>query len=269
VRGYIDAKRDDFASTEDFVRAMFDATGRNVAGHVQTWVEGGGHPILAVSFDLERARRGEGPLELRVRQVQALDELVPLFDVQVEVELVCAAADGMRSHSTTLHVGQREEVFELDLDGPLEDLVFDAGCEILCELELEKDCAMWVRQSRAQRAAQRWRALDPLAALAQHDDAAAEALRACLAHDTQPIVRAKAARRCTFPAARPALIDALERDPDAIVRRACADTLARQDPTRAEETRLLAHYAHERSPATRRALERQLGLIDVAEPARR
>lgn len=260
VRSFLDRHQNGFVTSEDLWRAIFDATGRNVAGMIEQWVEGGGHPVFRATFDLVSARAGQGPLSLHVEQIQETDDLVPLFDLPLVVELVF---DDDTSARHTLHVSERAQTFELPLDACLVDLVLDADCTVLCEIELRKDDAMWVRQSRArENAAVRWRAVEALSSRLASSALAREAVIERLLRDPEPLLRARAAQACRPPSMRTALIAALERDTEACVRRACARALEGSEPTAAEIARIEACLARERSPATRASLLRSLGRVD-------
>ncbi len=255
VRAYLDWHREGLVTTADFQRAFFDATGRNIEAHLEQWVEGGGHPIFGVRFDRKAAERGRGPLVLDVRQTQRVDELVPLFVVDVAVDLVFA--DGGRDRHV-LRIDAERQSFELPLSGPLVDVVFDAECALLCEIELDKGRAMWLRQaSDDTNAALRWRALRALGPLAGgHDGRAVRAHFAqVLTADPEPILRLLATRLAAYPELVPVLCRALERDPDPRVRRAAVSSLAGSplDPQTLEFLR--ERRKTESSPAVGAAIE--------------
>ena len=85
-------------------------------------------------------------LALRVRQVQDFDQLVPLFDVMLDVDLYYA---GGRTERHRIRVSDEEHIFEFEPqgEGELVDVVFDATSEVLCELRVHKPAAMWVHQA--------------------------------------------------------------------------------------------------------------------------
>jgi aminopeptidase N len=276
VHAYLERHKGGLVTSADFARAIFDSTGRNVYGMIQQWVEAAGHPIYRVSFDGEHARAGRGSLALRVEQVQELDELVPLFDMPVTIGLYYGnrgdggeRGDG-RVEKREIRVSQRDETFEVPVDGPLVDVVFDVEGGVLCEIRLEKDTAMWVHQSQiVDEAPARWRALDPLRERAGASAAARAALIERVRSDDQPLVRERAAVVCTFAEARGALLDAVEQDVDARVRLASARVLGTVPPSSAEIDRARQRLARERSPAVRVELMRWLGIVDApAEVAR-
>lgn len=284
AHAYLERHKNGFAASADFARAIFDESGKNVYALIQQWVEGAGHPRYRVSFDIDEraspANGGARRLRLRVRQVQTLDELVPLFDMPVTVAIYTRdrgrGASASAEHVTrrTIRVDEQDETFELAFDGDLVDVVFDDDCAVLCELALEKGVALWTHQSEiADNSAARWRAIDGLREAASAADApdARRALIDRLLHDEQPLVRAKAAQACAFDEARGALLDALESDTDSGVRFRCARALRHRELDARESERMSLHLERERSPLVRRELLRLLGRIDaprIDAPAR-
>lgn len=259
TRAYLERHAEGLVKTSDFERAFFDSTGRNIEGFLEQWVAGGGAPHYRVRFDPEAARSGRGPLRVLVEQVQQTSELVPLFQVLVPVEL--HLADG-RVERHRLPVGAARAIHELPLDAPLADIVFDADCAVLCELSLEKPAQMWAHQARLAHAGLRWRALAPLAALAQRGGRGMEIARTALEErarsDPEPLLRARAIELAGPGAPSRLLLDVLLTDSAARPRLFAARAL---DPERlrGEELSLLrARLGVEPSPAVRAELERLL-----------
>ena len=247
VRHYLDAHHDGFATSADFAQAIFEATGRNVLPFLQQWVEGGGHPELALAFREEGDR-----VRLTIEQRQRTDELVPLFDVPLEVELVFADGSARRER---LQVRAQHEEFMLAAGpAPLADLVVDPDGALLCELELAKPAAMWARQSRrADLPSARWRALKQL-----DPDALAERFA-----DPEFFLRGRAATIAGgLPALRPRLLALAASDPVSWVRRAAIAALAAEGLAPTEIEALRPRLASEPSPAARLLLQRALGVVE-------
>ena len=259
TRLYLDRHAEGLVTTADFLRAIFDATGRNVEALFEQWVEGSGHPIFHVQFSERAARGGDGMLRLHVRQAQPTDELVPLFDVPVDVDLVLDD----RKVRHTLRVSKLRETFELPLPGPLIDVVFDAGGKLLCEVELEKSAAMWARQARdSDDPANRWRALRSLDAGAGGLDGkrARETFLQVARTDPEPLLRELATAACGFTGAAATLVEILRDERSPQVRLAATEALGAFTLTPAVATSLAALYESERSPAVRAGLADLLGL---------
>lgn len=221
---YLERHADDLVQTQDFARAMFDATGRNVEGFLEQWVQAGGHPEYEVRL---RERDGVGGPELvvRVRQIQRTSELVPLFDVTIDIEV----HDERGVTRQGLRIDDAEEEFVLPLVGTLLDFVFDAPCAVLCATDLQKPLPMWARQAREGTPAQRWRALDALEVQARAGQVAAlDVYRDVALGDAQPFLRRRAYGAFTRGAHVPFLLGRIEREPDALARLELLEILARR-----------------------------------------
>lgn len=266
VRDYLDTHENRLVTGEDFARSFFDSCGANIHPHLQQWVYGAGHPEYRVEFDLARARRGEGPLKLRVRQTQRVDDLVPLFDEDVSIEVLM---EGGRAMRRSLRIDQADETFEIPIQGPVVDLRFDADCDVLCTLDLRKDVGMWAVQAMDwQNSAGRYRAIPALNAGLRGPSAmvAKRALLEVLDRDAVAHLRARAAIHAIFPAAIPTLVEGLAGDDSPHVREACAITLARLRPSNAVRGRCAELFELERSPKVRGVLGEWLGLdVDSTE----
>ena len=256
TREYLARNAGRLVVTEDFTRAIFDASGRNVESWIEQWVEAGGFPVIEARFRV--AEEEPQTLQLTLRQTQAADALVPIFDLPVDVDL--HYADG-RVFRHTVRLAAREHGFALALKGELVDVVVDPECRLLCRLELEKPTAMWLHQLRLDgNAAIAWRALDGLRpALAGSADARS-ALFEVLETAPEELLRARAAQLASFQEALPVLLATVARDTDPGVRRAAAEALAGLRLGAAERQALAASLARETSPATRGVLERLLGM---------
>ncbi len=258
VRHYLRAHDWDLVETEDFTRAIFDATGRNIEGWIEQWVECAGHPIFEVRLAESVGEDGR-VLDLSVTQAQALVHPVPLFDLPVDVDL--CYEDGRRERRV-LRVNERSHQFRLPTSGKLSDVVFDASASLLCEIRMDKSAAMWSHQSAlADEPALQWRAIDPLRAAVPSDATgeAEAALLTILRRSPHALLRARAARACDFAAASGHLFEVLESDPANGVRHAAVRALDGLELKSAQRERLRARLAVETSPETRTAIEELLG----------
>lgn len=249
VREYLERHSDDLVQTEDFARAIFDVTGRNVEGFLEQWVEAGGHPVYEVR--LEYADGGR-ELVVFVEQTQRTSELVPLFDVTVEVEV----HDGSGARREKLRIDDQSEEFRLPLIGDLVDFVFDAPCAVLCELDLSKEAHMWVAQSRHESAALRWRSLTALDRLRRegHLDSE-EALRAIAASDPEVRLRRGAIALCNRVRDAAALLRLLETERDPLARIEILETLTPRRLVKSQIDWLETLFADIDSDRVREALE--------------
>lgn len=260
VNRYLERHADGLVTTEDFARALFDAGGHNVEGFLEQWVEAGGHPELEV-----RLRREDGALRVLVRQRQRTSELVPLFDLVVEVEL----HDGRGVSRERLRVRDAEEEFLLPLVGELEDLVFDAPCALLCSIDLDKPLAMWRRQALSGTAAQRWRSLDALLPAAREGDPRArEVLREVAGQDPAARVRRRALEGLSIGADGAFLLERLQVDPDRLLQVELLERLGRRRLPEATVAALEARFGGLDSKRVRAALEALRGRLEPAEASR-
>jgi aminopeptidase N len=260
VRLYLARHADGLVTTEDFARALFDASGHNVEGSLEQWVEAGGHPEYEV-----RLEREADALRLRVRQAQRTSELVPLFDVTVEVEL----HDGRGVSRERLRIDDAREEFVLPLVGEPRDLVFDAPCAVLCAIDLEKPLAMWRRQALEGTAPQRWRALDALLAAAREGSAGAlDVLREVARRDPAARVRRRALGAFEPGPHGGFLLERLQAEPDALARVELLERLARRRLPAATVTALEARFGELDSRRVRAALARLRAHLERAEAAR-
>ena len=257
ARSYIKEHAGGLVTTADFVRSIFDATGRNVEHLVEQWVEGGGYPEIVASFNEKDVTRGSGPLRLVLRQAQDTTPPVPLFDVPLEIDLHFGSGKVVRH---TVALKRREETFELPLEGELIDIVLDPDCKLLCAVELEKSIPMWLHQGElTDQIGARWRALEALHANVLNPSVQ-EFILNTLRNDPEPLMRAHAARLADFPQAPPILVLAVLRDEEAQVRLAAMESLGRLYLTDRQRALLELHLDNETSPGVIARIREIIGL---------
>ena len=118
--------------TEDFRRAIEDATGRNMDGFLDQWVYHAGHPCLTVSW----SHNDETDMVLlRVRQTQDKDdETVDVFSFAADV---CVVNGEATTHK--IQVRERDETFALPCVGKPTQVVFDPRGHLLANVTIEQD----------------------------------------------------------------------------------------------------------------------------------
>jgi aminopeptidase N len=84
VRLYVATHKDQVVATEDFRKAMEEASGRDLAWFFDQWVFRGGHPELSARW---RYEDDDKTLRLKVEQTQPVDETTPLFRLPTTVEV--------------------------------------------------------------------------------------------------------------------------------------------------------------------------------------
>ena len=206
--------------TEDFRKAIAEATGQDLGWFFDEWLYRAGHPEFAVTSEWDEPTR---TAHLVVEQKQALKEMTPIFRMLVEIEFTTAAG----AQTFRVEVAHARDDFYFPLAARPTRVRFDPGQKIIKKLEFAKsreeltDLAtndpnvagrIWAAQQLAERAGD-------LVALATARDV--------LLQDRFYGVRletAKALGKTHSAVARDALIEAL-RDPDARVREAAAEAL--------------------------------------------
>jgi len=132
IRTYAGAHRGQSVVTEDLIRAVERATGRNLEWFFDQWVFRGGHPELTCAWKFDAKTKD---LALTVRQGQAGDELTPeAFRFHLDVEAVFA---GGRRQRHRLEVTRRDHTLHIPCEDAPERVRFDPDGDILATLELE------------------------------------------------------------------------------------------------------------------------------------
>jgi aminopeptidase N len=222
IRAYATGNRGRSVVTEDLVRAVESATGRNLEWFFEQWIFRGGHPDLTFAWAHDAKKKD---LALTIRQSQTADELTPeAFRFTAEVEVLWK---GGRSRRHRLEVTRRDHTVHLPCDEAPERVRFDPDGDLLCTLE---------------------------------PGGAPDSQRAALAHDPAVIARLRAAAALAKDATQ-ASADALERalhDGFWGVAAEAASALARMRTTAARDA-LVGGLASVKHPKARRAVAGALG----------
>ncbi len=228
-------------ATEDFQKAVEEATGEKLDWFFDQWAYKAGYPELEVSQQWDEAHRRLG---LVVEQKQTVADSTPLFRMPVEVEFTTAA--GKTTHR--IEFSRAREEFSFTLDSRPRMTRFDPDHRILKTLKFQKPAAELIYQLEADPAVlgRVW-ASEQLAEIG-NDPQVVPALRRRLIEDPFWGVREAAAAalgKLKTDSAREALAEGLK-DRDARVRQASvralgaftkdkkaaqlAETLYRSDP---------------------------------------
>jgi len=240
LRAYVHDNATRSVETIDLVRAIERATGRNLRGFFDQWIERGGHPELEIRAEwLEDERR----LSIEIEQKQTIDAEHPAYVFDLDIGVVTQApesiardaGDGPVQHEqrVRLHVERATDSFSMRLAAKPALLRIDPGAYVLCELTLALEV----------------------------DD-----LRAIVAADPAPVARIRAAKalgKSPSAAARAALSQALAHEPFWGVAAEIATVLGDARAGYARDA-LLAACAHAH-PKVRRAVAAALGAY--REPA--
>ncbi|MFO0946266.1 MAG: M1 family aminopeptidase [Planctomycetota bacterium] len=121
--------------TSDWLRAIEEATGRNLDEFFEQWVYGGGHPEFKLGFSYDAARK---LATLTVRQTQKPDDLTSIFKLPVRVAFTQLGQLGSKNEriEQTIRVEQGEQQFHLPIAFVPDFFTFDVGNWILKTLDL-------------------------------------------------------------------------------------------------------------------------------------
>ena len=258
---YVRRHQWDLVETQDFERAIFDATGRNLRWLFEQWVHCGGYPQLAVNQEYDPAT---GRLRLQVRQEQAVDEAVPLFALAVNLQLYFDFGIAVRE---SIALDAAEQVFEIAVPERPLCVVFDADAVLPAVIRHDKPPSEWIYQAENDpNAACRLRAVEALGAIPAHPEADASLRRVLADRAQEGALRAAAAAALARhgEAARAALIAGLA-DPLPEVRRACAWQLGQLEPAPAAVEALSAALRRDPSYAVAAACAQTLGAWKAQE----
>jgi len=141
VKLFLEKNRYQTAVTADVIRAIEEATGKNVDLFFDQWIYGAGAPKFQVSYTYDDTAK---QVKLTVKQTQKVEGDVHLFRVPVEVEIT--TAQGAKSHR--ISVSKAEETFTLPADARPLMVLFDKGDMILKSLDFKKEWQELVYQVR-------------------------------------------------------------------------------------------------------------------------
>jgi aminopeptidase N len=138
IRHYVKSNAQRNVETIDFVRAIEDATGRNLRGFFDQWIFRGGHPELEVSLAWDPER---GVATVTIDQKQAIDAEHPAYVFDVEVGFVPSAPDrpapnfgaGLLEGERRVraHIERGHETITVPLDFEPQLARFDPGAFVL------------------------------------------------------------------------------------------------------------------------------------------
>jgi aminopeptidase N len=190
LRTYVHDNATRSVETIDLVRAIEGATGRNLRGFFDQWIERGGHPELEVRAEWHTDERR---LSIEVEQKQTIDAEHPAYVFDLEIGVAATAPESIArdagdgpvgsEHRVRLHVERAVDSFSVRCEEKPALLRVDPGAYVLCELKLAFEV----------------------------DD-----LRAILSRDPAPVARIRAAKalgKSPASAARTALARALAHEP--------------------------------------------------------
>ncbi len=219
---YARTYRNQTVVTDDFQKAVEEASGENLGWFFEQWVRQAGYPELSVSQEWDESAR---QARLVIQQTQALDEMTPLFRMPVDVEFTTPGG----TKAVRIEFSRQREEYTFDLDAKPLMTRFDPDGRVLMTVQFHKPAAELLYQL-------------------EHDPSivgriwAAEQL-ASASGDRTEIARA--------------LRERLLRDSFWAVREAAAGALGEMKTAEAREA--LAAGLQDRNPEVRQAVARALG----------
>ena len=131
IRYYVHTNKFKNVGTRDFEKAVRLATGKNLYWFYNEWLYKGGHPVFDVSYNYnDNAHK----LYLKVKQVQKIDSLTPLYKMPVDV-LIETPSEKM---SERIWVDSLRNSYVFDVPGKPLMVNFDEGNVLLKVLNFEK-----------------------------------------------------------------------------------------------------------------------------------
>ena len=117
--------------TNDFRQAIEDATGKSVEWLFDEWLYRGGYPEYLVNWEWNA---DSNSVLLNVKQIQAINEVTPLFRMPIEIEI--SGEFGEKFY--VINVDQQEETFEFQIPSKPQRVEFDPREQILKKLKFIK-----------------------------------------------------------------------------------------------------------------------------------
>ena len=128
IRHYFQRHRDDNVTTDDFRRAMEEASGTSLTWFIQQWLKRPGSPVVEGNWQYHPdAKR----LDIDLEQKEAGDPYRLSIEVGIQVE---GAAE---PRIDAIEVTQKKQHFEIKLDRPPASVTLDPNCWVLMKSKLE------------------------------------------------------------------------------------------------------------------------------------
>ena len=126
-----------YAQTCDFIRCIYDVTGKSYNWFFNEWILRGGEPDYKVSYVSREDSLGKAFTEISVEQIQEVNELKPLFKMPVGIRVyyINGSCD-----SLTSWIEMKEQKVRIQNPGKasIDFILFDPGRRILKKLSFER-----------------------------------------------------------------------------------------------------------------------------------
>ncbi|RME47168.1 MAG: hypothetical protein D6795_14470 [Deltaproteobacteria bacterium] len=146
MRHYLHRHANESVDTDDFMKAIEEATGRNLERFFDEWVFHPGYPEFRVSWSWKEplAQEANGFVHLIVEQIQDTSSGTPIF----HLPLTLSALSGGEVTTWRVEISEARHDFFLPLPKRPDTLLFDPEGSILKTLTFEKSAAEWIVQLR-------------------------------------------------------------------------------------------------------------------------
>ena len=128
LRDYLNGRGYKYATTGDLITAFENASGQELDAFFKNWYEGQGYPIYNIIWE----QNPSGKLRLQVFQTTSHSS-VDFYDFKLPFRIITNKGEQQLSWDHT-YSGQ---VFEIDLDGTVSNVIFNEDLEILCQSQVE------------------------------------------------------------------------------------------------------------------------------------
>ncbi|HMF35164.1 MAG TPA: M1 family metallopeptidase, partial [Isosphaeraceae bacterium] len=132
IRGFVAKHKFQVVETDDFRKAMEEATGKDLKWFFDQWLYKAGHPELKVRWHYED---GDKTVRVKVEQTQKTDEQTPLFRLPTTLELTEAVG---RSRVVPIVIDGRNQEFVIPAEIKPRMVQIDPNCWLIKELDFEK-----------------------------------------------------------------------------------------------------------------------------------
>ena len=132
IKHYVNKFKHSAVVTEDFRKAMEEATGKNLKEFFNQWIYGAGFPVYDVSYTWDEVHN---KLLLKVKQVQKQLPAVGLFTAPVLVEIT----SGKKVIQKKITISKEEEVFAFDCNEKPQMIRFNKYMWTLCSVHFRKN----------------------------------------------------------------------------------------------------------------------------------
>ncbi len=187
IHRYLTDNAFDSVETADLRIAVEHATGQGMNWFFNEWIYHGGYPEFQVAYNYDESA---GQVQLTVKQTQKVDDMTPLFQTHVDLEIVTSAG----TVASRLWIDSEEQTFTMDVPGAPTLVLFDPNDWVLKTVKFEKSPAELIEQlAQTKYLLPR---IDAVAALTDHltDPAVRAALQTAAASDPYQAVRDRASR---------------------------------------------------------------------------